>query len=806
MITRSSERASNRMNTPRRAADQGRPYHPGVPNVDVVGLTGAEVAQRIAAGQGNHDHRPTSRTVGAILRANLFTRFNAIIIVLCALVIVFGAPPDALFGLVVIVNSGIGVVQELRARRTLDRLAVLGVEPVRVRREGTEVSVPPHEVVLDDVVLLAAGDRVPVDGQVLAAEQVEVDESLLTGESDPVTKELGENVMSGSFVVAGSAAIRATAVGASGYAARLMAEASRFRIVSSELLSGIDRFLRYVTWLIVPVGILLVVTQLLSDQGFAHAVVGSVAGVVPMIPEGLVLMTSIAFTVGMLRLSRRRCLVQELAAVEALARVDVLCLDKTGTLTDATMDLTELRVLGGSGDEPGVRQALAAVVGTEARPNPTLQAIARSVGPPPPWSVTGRVPFSSARKWSGAAFVGRGAWVLGAPDVVLDAADPHRAEAEELAGRGLRVLVLARMAEQRLADPPGPGAAVALVILSQRLRPDAARTLRYFADQGVAVKVISGDNAASVGAVASELGVAGADQPVDARTLPDDSARLADVLAERSVFGRVSPRQKRAFVGALQSRGHVVAMTGDGVNDVLALKDADLGVAMGSGSGATRSVAKIVLLDDDFSVLPNVVAEGRRVLGNIERVANLFLTKTIYSVALALAIGVVRLPFPFLPRHVTLIGALTIGIPGFFLALAPNARRAEPGFVPRVLRFAVPAGLVCAIATFAAYWLARASGISSLATDRVTATLALFLVAIWALALVARPINRWRATLVAAMVLAFALTASIGWTRTFFALSFGNTVNDLVALGVGVFGVAVLTAYVVLSGRARTEE
>ena len=777
-----------------------------MPNVDVAGLTGAEVAQRVAAGQGNHDRRPTSRSVGAILRANLFTRFNAIIIALCALVIVFGAPPDALFGLVVVVNSGIGVVQELRARRTLDRLAVLGVEPVRVRRDGAEVSLPPHEVVLDDVLLLAAGDRVPVDGQVLAAEQIEIDESLLTGESDPVAKDVGDTVMSGSFVVAGSAAIRATAVGASGYAARLMAEASRFRIVSSELLSGIDRFLRYITWLIIPVGILLVVTQLLSDQGFAHAVVGSVAGVVPMIPEGLVLMTSIAFTVGMLRLSRRRCLVQELAAVEVLARVDVLCLDKTGTLTDATMDLTELRVLADkSGDEPGVRQTLAAIIGTEARPNPTLQAIARSVGPPPPWPVTARVPFSSARKWSGAAFDGHGAWVLGAPDIVLDATDPHRAESEKLAGRGLRVLVLAQTREERLGDPLGPCTAVALVILAQRLRPDAARTLRYFADQGVAVKVISGDNAASVGAVASELGVAGADHPVDARTLPDDSAQLADILAERSVFGRVSPRQKRAFVGALQARGHVVAMTGDGVNDVLALKDADLGVAMGSGSGATRSVAKIVLLDDDFSVLPNVVGEGRRVLGNIERVANLFLTKTIYSVALALAIGVVRLPFPFLPRHVTLIGALTIGIPGFFLALAPNARRAEPGFVPRVLRFAVPAGLVCAIVTFAAYWLARASGITSLATDRVTATLALFLVAIWALVLVARPINRWRATLIAAMVLVFALTASIGWTRTFFALSFGNTVNDLVALSVGVFGAALLTAYVVLSGRARTD-
>jgi cation-transporting ATPase E len=508
-------------------------------------------------------------------------------------------------------------------------------------------------------------------------------------------------------------------------------------------------------------------------------------------------MTSIAFTVGVLRLSRRRCLVQELAAVEVLARVDVLCLDKTGTLTEAAMDLTELRVL--TGDDAGARRALAALVGSEARPNPTLQAIAASVGAAPDWPVTATVPFSSARKWSGAAFGEHGAWVLGAPDVLLGTADRHRAAAERLAAKGLRVLVLAGVDADRLATPDrlGERTAVALVVLAQRLRPDAERTLRYFAEQGVAVKVISGDNATSVGAVASALGVPGADRPMDARGLPDDVDELAEVLEHRSVFGRVGPQQKRMFVAALRSRGHVVAMTGDGVNDVLALKDADLGVAMGSGSGATRSVAKIVLLDDDFAVLPSVVGEGRRVLGNIERVANLFLTKTFYSVVLALAIGVARLPFPFLPRHVTLIGALTIGIPGFFLALVPNTDRARPGFVPRVLRFAIPAGVICAVATFAAYWVARTGGTTTRVADRSTATLALFLVAVWALALVARPYTWWRAGLVAVMVLAFVATAAIGWTRKFFALGFGNTVNDLLALGVGMAGALLLTLFVV---------
>ena len=759
----------------------------------MTGLTTAEVAERVAAGHGNSTARVTSRPVGEILRANLFTRFNAIIVVLCVLVLVFGAPPDALFGLVVVVNSGIGIVQELRARRVLDRLAVLGEEPVRVRRDTAELTVPPAGVVRDDVVLLAAGDRVPVDGRVLVTEHGEIDESLLTGESDPVVKAVGDDVLSGSFVVAGSLAVRATAVGGEGYAARLVAEASRFSTSRSELLAGIDRFLRYVTWLIVPVGVLLVISQLLGSQGFAAAVVSSVAGVVPMIPEGLVLMTSIAFTVGVLRLSRRRCLVQELAAVEVLARVDVLCLDKTGTLTDATMDLTELRVFGGT--EADAKRVLAALVGVEGKPNATLQAIASGVGECPRWSAAATVPFSSARKWSGADFGERGAWVLGAPDVLLGLGDPHRAEAEQLAATGLRVLALARVTAERLATPEAvaPCAAVALVVLAQRLRPDAERTLRYFAEQDVAVKVISGDNAASVGAVASALHVPGADHPVDARDLPDDPAELAEILDRTSVFGRVSPQQKRAFVAALRSRGHVVAMTGDGVNDVLALKDADLGVAMGSGAGATRSVARIVLLDDDFAVLPTVVAEGRRVLGNIERVANLFLTKTFYSVALALAVGVTRLPFPFLPRHVTLIGALTIGIPGFVLALAPNTRRAVPGFVPRVLRFAVPAGLLAAAATLGAYWPARASGTTSLPADRATAALALFLVAMWALALVARPYTWWRVALLTAMALAFVLTAAIPWPRTFFALTFANTINDLVAVAIGGTASAALT-------------
>ncbi|GIG61177.1 magnesium-transporting ATPase [Longispora fulva] len=753
------------------------------------GLTRTQVAERVARGQVNVASRDHNRSLAQVIRANVFTRFNAIIAPMVLLVLVFGSPRDAVFGLVIVFNSAVGVIQELRAKRTLDQLAVLGRAPVRVRRDAAEHAVTPEEVVLGELILLGAGEKIPVDGHVTASSGLEVDESLLTGESDPVHKEVGAEVMSGSFVVAGEGAFEATKVGPDSYANTLVAEASRFSLVRSELMTGINRILTWVTWLIVPVGVLLIVSQLRADQSLPQAIVSSVAGIVPMIPEGLVLMTTIAFAVGVVRLGRRKCLVQELPAVEGLARVDVLCLDKTGTLTESGMDLDEVRPCDGQTPEH-LRGVLAALAAAESTPNPTLVAAAGTTTAPD-WPVTDQVPFSSARKWSGVTFDGQGTWVLGAPDVLLAPGDPQRALAEDIGSTGMRVLALGRA--DALGEELGPVTAAALILLRQRIRPDAAETLRYFRAQDVTVKVISGDNAVSVGAVASSLDVAGAGSPVDARTLPAETGALADVLEEHSVFGRVTPQQKRAFVGALQSRGHTVAMTGDGVNDALALKDADLGVAMGSGSAATRAVAKVVLLDDRFATLPYVVAEGRKVLGNIERVANLFLVKTMYSVALAILVGVVRLPFPFLPRHVTLVGALTIGVPGFFLALAPNSERARPGFVPRVLRFAVPAGLVCALATFLAYWLARANSASGLDADRTTAALTLFLVAVWALALVARPYTWWRAGLVGAMVAAFGLVVAVPYGREFFLLRFDNLENNLTGVGLALVAAFLLT-------------
>jgi cation-transporting ATPase E len=749
------------------------------------GLTAAEVDRRTEAGQVNTAPARDTRTVGQILRANVLTRFNALIGALAALILIFGHPVDALFAWVIVFNSGIGVVQEVRAKRTLDRLAVLARAPVRVRRDGRDLEIPPDRVVLGELVVLGPGDKVPVDGEVTLAEELEVDESLLTGESDPVVKDPGEPVLSGSFVVAGSGAFTATKVGREAYAAKLVAEASAFSLAQSELYQGINRFLRYLTWIIAPVGLLLVVRQLTSDQSFPDAVVSSVAGVVPMIPEGLVLMTSIAFAVGVVRLGRRRCLVQELPAVEILARVDTLCLDKTGTLTEPGMVLKEIQYVPSAPD--GVEGKLAALVAADPNPNQTVQAIAAGMPDPPPLQVVETVPFSSARKYSGAAFASErsseesslrlasvaeasdaagvtaseGSWLLGAADVLLGAQDPVRLRAEELAADGLRVLALV-LAPSLASEDRTP---VALVVLEQKLRAAAADTLRWFADQDVAAKVISGDNAVAVGTIARQLGLAGAERPVDARELPAEGEQLADALERHSVFGRVTPHQKRSFVGALRSRGHIVAMTGDGVNDVLALKDADLGIAMGSGSGASRAVAKVVLLDDDFTALPAVLGEGRRVLANIERVANLFLTKTVYSLVLALLIAVAGLPFLLLPRHGTLINAVTIGIPAFFLALAPSNERARGGFVPRVLRFAIPAGSVCAATTFGSYLLARAQPGSDLTAERSVATITLFLVAFFVLVLVARPLAGWKLGLLATMAGGFGLVLAVPAAR-----------------------------------------
>ncbi|MGH9025921.1 MAG: HAD-IC family P-type ATPase [Acidimicrobiia bacterium] len=743
------------------------------------GLTEGEVRDRVERGLVNDTGERTSRTFGEIVRANIFTRFNAILGTMLVVILAAGRPKDALFGIVLVSNALIGIVQEMRAKRTLDRLAVLSAPRATAIRDGHEREVPVEEVVLDDLLALRIGDQVSADGVVRAAEGLEIDESLLTGESEPVEKEPGEDVLSGSFVVAGTGSFQATRIGADAYARKLAAEARRFTLVHSELISGINTILKYVTFAIIPCGLLLLISQFAAtDLGWQEAIAGMVAGVVAMVPEGLVLLTSIAFGVAAVTLARRNVLVQELPAVEGLARVDVVCLDKTGTLTEGSVVFDRLEPLAPfvqptDGEAGELGDALGALAAS-ADANATLSAIGSAFPAPSGWDRTGAVPFSSARKWSAVAFGPRGSWVLGAPEMVRPDApetDAVRTQADELAACGSRVLLLARARNGLDGDTlPADLEPAALVLLEEKVRPDAADTLRYFADQGVTLKVISGDNPRTVGAVAQRVGLPDAGDPVDARTLPDDTEGIAKVLGSHSAFGRVSPQQKRAMVGALHSQGHVVAMTGDGVNDALALKDADIGVAMGSGAAATRAVAQLVLLDGRFATMPGVVAEGRRVIANIERVANLFVTKTVYAVLLALVTSLLIWPYPFLPRHLTLVSSLMIGIPAFFLSLAPNTRRYEPGFVRRVAAFTIPAGFVAFLATLVVYAYARWETGLTLAEERTAATIVLLIVGLWVLVLLARPFTIWRTLLVASMVGLFVLAMVWPFARDYFEL------------------------------------
>ncbi|MEV0689679.1 HAD-IC family P-type ATPase [Streptomyces sp. NPDC050388] len=776
---------------------------PGTVTSPVTGLTAAEVAERVARGQVNDVPVRSSRSMIEIVRANVFTRFNAIIGVLWVIMLAVAPIQDSLFGFVILANTGIGIVQEWRAKKTLDSLALIGEVRPTVRRDGTATEIGTSELVLDDLIEIGPGDKVVVDGVCAEADALEIDESLLTGEADPVVKQPGDRLMSGSFVVAGGGAFQATRVGREAYAAQLAEEASRFTLVHSELRSGISTILKYVTWMMIPTAAGLIISQLVVNHNeLGNSIARTVGGIVPMVPEGLVLLTSVTFAIGVVRLGRKQCLVQELPAIEGLARVDTVCLDKTGTLTEGGMDVTGLRLLDG-GDETYVRKVLGALGASDPRPNASLRAIVDAYPDAGDWRCTDALPFSSARKYSGATFdegdEGTGqppvTWLLGAPDVLLDADDPALARTTRLNEQGLRVLLLARAERDVDVDDPDAAKGVrpaALVVLEQRLRPDAADTLRYFSEQNVRAKVISGDNAVSVGAVAAKLGLSGT--TVDARRLPAGRDEMAEALDRGTVFGRVAPQQKRDMVGALQSRGHTVAMTGDGVNDVLALKDADIGVAMGSGSEATRAVAQIVLLNNSFATLPSVVAEGRRVIGNITRVATLFLVKTVYSVLLAVLVVCWQVEYPFLPRHLTLLSTLTIGVPAFFLALAPNKERARPNFVRRVMRYAVPGGVLAALATFATYLLARHhySGEGALEAETSAATLTLFLISLWVLAIIARPYTWWRIGLVATMAAGFLLVLVVPRLQEFFALRLVGMTMPWIAVGIAVAAAAVL--------------
>ncbi len=777
-----------------------------------TGLTGAEVEERVRKGLTNQVPSKTSRSFFHIIRANVFNRFNAILGALFILLLLAGGMlQDALFGIVLVANSLIGISQELYAKLKLDHLSLLSAPRTRVIRDGQSADILQGEVVLGDIMELQTGDQVVADGRVLTEEGLEVDESFLTGESVSVVKKIGDEVLSGSFVVAGAGRCQATRVGEEAYARKLASEARQFKLASSDLRDGINLILRYITWVMIPVGLLLLYSQIkaagtlteMSIDNIKNAVPGMVAGLVGMVPEGLVLLTSVAFAWAAVKLARHKVLVQELQAVEGLARVDIVCVDKTGTLTEGSLAFGRLEVLEpGEAEKEEVRAALAAYGALTPVRNATLEAVAEAFPGPPGagWRLAASVPFSSARKWSSDSFEGKGTWVLGAPEMIL----PDGAEENRLLQRifsttagGERVLLLARapgiLEEQSL--PPGLEP-MALLMLEEKVRGDAPETMRYFASQDVTIKVISGDNPTTVAAVAERAGVPGVGLPVDARRLPEDLKELAGILDQHTVFGRVVPHQKQAMVKALQAESHVVAMTGDGVNDVLALKDADIGIAMGSGAPATKSVAQLVLLDGRFSRMPGVVAEGRRVIANMERVARLFLNKTVYATILALFIGIIGWKYPFMPRHLTLVSTFTIGIPAFILSFTPSKDRYRPGFVRRVLWFAVPSGIVTAVFILLAYAIARveyppyAGDVPAQA--KTAATLLATFMGLFVLASLSRPLWSRRGFVVLCMALSMALVMAVPFTRDFYALDIPDPVIFFITMGLAVDGVLIL--------------
>ncbi len=759
-----------------------------IENVDVDiarGLSSDDVARRVAAGQTNAYRADTSRSAASIIRANVFTLFNGIVFACFGILFALGRWQDALFGFAAIANAIIGSVQEFRAKAALDKLALMNAASARVRRDAVESEIPPGEVVLGDILVLRAGDQVPADARVVSVHGLEIDESMLTGEADAVDKKVGDEALSGSIVVAGEGAAQVVRVGADAYANAFADEAKRFSLVGSELRDSINRVLTWVGWGIGPIGLLVLNAQMQvaggwrrawNDGTWVQAVVNTIASVTAMIPLGLVLMTSIAFAVGAARLAARKVLVNELPAVEGLARVDVICLDKTGTLTEGEItygDATELTPV------DGWRAALR-WYGTAPDANATARTLAAPFAAEEERDAVEAIAFSSARKWSAVSFdAHEGTWVLGAPEMVFgsaatDAGDPLGAAVIERASSGRRTLVLAHTAASLTSDDvdaerlPGGLVAVAVLTFREKVRDDAAQTLAYFDEQGVGIRVISGDNPRTVAAIAREVGLDVA-EGYDARTLPEDDEALAEVMETTQVFGRVTPDQKKRIVLALQSRGHTVAMTGDGVNDALAIKTADMGIAMNSGAAATKAVARLVLLDGKFSHLPDVVAEGRQVIANIERVSMLFLTKTVYATLLAILFGILVLEFPFLPRQLSITDGLTIGIPAFFLALMPNAQRYIPGFLRRSLSFAIPAGIVVA-STLTVYTLIIRSQNVDADARRTGATIILAVVGIWILGILARPLNRYKGAVVGAMFVALVVIFSIGFIRGFFEL------------------------------------
>ncbi|KHD14994.1 carbonate dehydratase [Clostridium butyricum] len=740
----------------------------------LTGLNEEQVNIRIKEGKVNYVPKAPARTFGQILRANLFTSFNAINVVLAVIIILAGSPKNAIFVGVIFVNTLIGVAQELRAKDILEKLSVISMAQAKVLRNGEINEIPIDNIVLDDVLYLETGMQVLADAEVIENNGLEVDESMLTGESDAIGKREGDALLSGSFIVAGECYARVNKVGKETYSSSLAEEAKQFKITNSELQSAINKIFKVLLWIIIPLTILLTVTQLrVPDATWQSAAIGTVSGIIGMIPEGLVLLTSATFIVSIIKLSKFDTLVQELCATEVLARVDVLCLDKTGTLTQGDLKLSEVRVIGDT-DKLEVDRALAALVHNLPSKNPTQKAILDKYKEyDQNLKCIDKIPFSSKRKWGGLTFEGNlGSWILGAPEVILGKEYVFiKNMVEEEAKKGKRVLLLAKFHGEELSDSLlGKIESIALLLIEDIIREAAPDVLDYFNKQGVEVKIISGDSPVTVSEVARRAGVQSWNKYVDARELPEDDDEFKNLVKETTVFGRVTPHQKKKIVTALQEMDHTVAMTGDGVNDVLALKASDCGIAMANGSDATKAVAQLVLMKSDFSALPKVLEEGRKQINNLERVSELFLSKTIYSILLAFVCSVMFLPYPILPIQLSLVGSCAIGIPAFFLAMLPSTGGVKKGFLTRVITVSIPNGIILAGFTVGTFLISLALGVG-MQQSRTLALLMFAGISMVILFRVAKPLTNFKAVLCLSMfgIMILAFITPIG--RYIFSLT-----------------------------------
>ena len=735
----------------------------------MLGLTSREAQERMEQGLANEQVDSSTRTVKEIIHDNVFTYFNLIFTVLAVLLIVVGSFKDLSFMLIVFANTAIGIAQEIKSKHTLDKLKLLKMPKAHVFRDGRETTVAVEELVLDDVVILSAGSQIPADAVVLEG-SVQVNESLITGESDEITKTADSRLLSGSFVVSGSCAARLTAVGRDSYISKLTIEATKDRHgEQSEMIKSLDRLVKVIGIIIIPVGIVLFVQQCyILEDGFGESVTSMVAAVLGMIPEGLYMTASIAMVVSAMRLARKDVLVQNMRCIETLARVDVLCVDKTGTITENEMKVSQVQRIYEDISDDELARLIGDLAYAQSPDNITMAALQEYFTTRSGRATLSVCPFSSKYKYCGASFQD-GNFVLGAPEFVLrEGFARYEARINEISEQGYRVLAFARTEEvpegQQLS---GRVLLLGLIFLTNPIRKSARETFAYFADNGVEIKVISGDNPVTVSNVAMQAGIPNADRYIDARQLVNERA-IFEAVERYTVFGRVTPEQKRMFVKALKKQGKTVGMTGDGVNDILALRDADCSIAMASGSEAASNAAQLVLMDSDFSKMPSVVAEGRRVVNNIEKSASLFLTKNIFSLLLALFSMISVLSYPLKPSQITLISMFTIGVPSFVLSLEPNHNKIKGSFFGNVFKMAAPAGLTTFVSVSSLVVFGQVFDIEQECIS-TACTILVALVGFMILGKVAKPLNALHIGLIAAMLLGMAYC--LFFQRSFFGIN-----------------------------------